>query len=103
MMAETVLEKGCLSPDSPGLWLDDGYEPLMAISWRDCTDVQLQIIQRRFAALAPQVAALERLAKREGITSIASFEDALPLFFDHRVYKSYPLSLIETRDFPRLT
>src|SRR5699024_11098677 len=26
----------------------------------------------------------------------------LPLLFDHRVYKSYPLKLIETRDFPRL-
>lgn len=102
-MTEAVLEKSGLSPENPGHWLDGGYERLLAMSWRDCIDVQLQIIQRRFAELVPQVAALEKLAKREGITQIDSFEDALPLFFDHRVYKSYPLSLIETRDFPKLT
>ncbi|MFA7602971.1 MAG: hypothetical protein WCY29_08185 [Novosphingobium sp.] len=102
-MSEAVLERSGLSADEPGRWLDDGYERLMAMSWRDCLDVQLRIMQRRFDELVPQVAALEKLARREGITAIASFEDALPLFFDHRVYKSYPLSLIETRDFPRLT
>jgi hypothetical protein len=102
-MAEALLDKCGLSPENPGNWLDDGYERLLAMRWRDCVDVQLQSIQRRFAELAPQVAALDRLAKREGIDSIDSFEDALPLFFDHRVYKSYPLSLIETRDFKKLT
>ena len=77
-MAEAVLEKRLLSPENPGHWLDGGYERLLAMSWRDCADVQLKILQRRFAELVPQVAALEKLAKREGITSIDSFEDALP-------------------------
>ncbi len=27
----------------------------------------------------------------------------MPLLFDHRIYKSYPLSLIENRDLPKLT
>src|SRR5688572_11940449 len=102
-MTDAVLEKSGLSPDNPGNWLDGGYERLLAMSWRDCEDVQLEILKRRFDELSASVAALERLAKREGVTSVNSFEDALPLFFDHRVYKSYPLSLIETRDFPRLT
>jgi hypothetical protein len=102
-MTEAVLEKSGLSAENPGHWLDDGYERLLAMSWRDVADLQFRIIQRRFAELAPQVAALDKLARREGITQIDSFEDALPLFFDHRVYKSYPLSLIETRDFPKLT
>ena len=101
-MTEAVLEAK-LSPDNPGNWLDGGYERLMAMSWRDCVDVQLEVLRRRFDELLPQVAALERLAKREGITKVERFEDALPLFFDHRVYKSYPLSLIENRDFPKLT
>ena len=81
MMTETVLEQGALSPEKPGNWLDDGYERLLAMSWRDCADVQLEVLQRRFAELVPQVAALERLAKREGISAIDSFDDALPLFF----------------------
>jgi hypothetical protein len=33
------------------------------------------------------VAALHRLLDRQGTRQIESFGDALPLFFDHRVYK----------------
>ena len=36
------------------------------------------------------------------MTSVDSIEDILPLLFDHRVYKNYPLSLIETRNIPKL-
>jgi hypothetical protein len=91
-----------LPADRPGGWLDNGYEPLMALSWRDCEAVQLQILKRRFAEMRGGVAALDRLAKRQGVETVDSVQDVLPLLFDHRVYKSYPLSLIETRDFPRL-
>ncbi|MEZ5735762.1 MAG: hypothetical protein R3E09_08150 [Novosphingobium sp.] len=101
-MTDAVMEKAGLSPDCPEKWLDGGYEPLFAVSWRDCEDVQLAALKMRFGQLLDSVAALQKLAKREGITAIDSVDDALPLLFDHRVYKSYPLSLIENRDFPKL-
>ena len=91
-----------LDPATPECWLDDGYERLLALSWRDLETVQLEALRRRFDQLKDSVAALQKLARREGITRVDSVEDALPLLFDHRVYKSYPLSLIENRDIARL-
>lgn len=101
-MHAAVIEKPRLSPGSPGNWLDGGYEPLYKLGWRDVEDVQVEALRLQFDKFRSSVAALERLAKREGVTRIDSVEDALPLLFDHRVYKSYPLSLIEKRDIARL-
>jgi hypothetical protein len=91
-----------LSPDSPEKWLDGGYEPLQQISWKDYIGTQIEALKRRFEKQKDNVAALQRLAKREGVTSVDSIEDALPLLFDHRVYKSYPLAIIEKRDLAKL-
>jgi hypothetical protein len=101
-MAEAVLEDTRLSPDDPQHWLDNGYEPLLAVSWRDVQDVQLEVLKRQFDTFRASVAALDKLARREGVNSVDSIEDALPLLFDHRVYKSYPLALIEKRDVAKL-
>ena len=101
-MAEAVLDKPNLSPEAPDTWLDHGYEPLYAISWRDYQDVQLAALKTHFAKVSGSVAALDKLAGREGIKSIDSLEEGLPLLFDHRVLKNYPLSLIEKRDVGRL-
>lgn len=92
-----------LSPDAPADWLKDGIYPLLAMSWRDYEDAQLGAVKMRFEQLKDRVSALEKLAKRQGVTSIDSLTDALPLFFDHRVYKSYPLAIIEKRDLAKLT
>lgn len=101
-MQQAELQASSLSFEAPERWLDNGYEPLLQASWRDFEEVQLRALQRRFEQQKDAVAALARLAKREGVSSIDSIEDALPLLFDHRVYKSYPLNLIENRDIARL-
>ena len=97
------MKTAILSPENPENWLDNGYEPLFARSWRDFEGVQLEALRRRFDQHKDSVAALQKLVKREGVTAVDSIEDALPLLFDHRVYKSYPLSLIENRDIAKLT
>lgn len=86
----------------PATWLDRGIEALYAMNWRDYEDVQLEVLRQRFAELKDGVAALGKLAQREGIVRIDSLADASPLMFDHRVYKNYPLSIIEKRDIPKL-
>src|SRR5438067_1512708 len=101
-MTEAVLDKPILSPEAPGKWLDRGYEPLYELSWREVEDVQLAALKLQFDKFSTSVAALEKLARREGVTRVDSIEDALPLLFDHRVYKSYPLALIEKRDIRKL-
>ena len=45
---------------------------------------------QRFERLRPEVSALDALATRQGVDRVQSLEDAAPLLFDHRVYKSYP-------------
>lgn len=101
-MASAINPVAGLPVDDPGSWLNDGYEKLYEISWRDYETLQLESLSLRFNQFKDSVPALDKLATREGVSSVERVEDVLPLLFDHRVYKSYPLKLIETRDFPRL-
>lgn len=101
-MVAAVTARIELDPERPQDWLEHGFEPLFDLSWRDCLGAQVAAMKKRFDQLKSSVAALERLAVKEGVTSIDSIEDLLPLLFDHRVYKNYPLSLIESRDIGKL-
>ena len=101
-MSELAADTIELSPDAPESWTDPPFEQLFALSWRDLQDVQLAALKKQFDQFRDSVAALEKLAKRESVSSVDSIEDALPLLFDHRVYKSYPLAIIEKRDIAKL-
>jgi hypothetical protein len=101
-MATAAESRVNLDPNVPETWIDNGFEPLYEISWRDCEEAQTAALIKRFDQFKDSVAALDKLAKREGISEISGVEDALPLLFDHRIYKSYPLSLIEKRDIAKL-
>ena len=99
----TLAQKTVLDPATPGKWLEHGFEAMFELSWRDYADVQLEVLKRQFDTFRGSVQALDKLATREGVTKVDSIEDALPLLFDHRIYKSYPISLIENRDLAKLT
>jgi hypothetical protein len=101
-MTETLARPASLDPQAPWTWIDQGFEPLYAMSWRECEEAQLAALKLQFAKLNGPVAALEKLAKREGVVAVDSVEDALPLLFDHRIYKSYPLAIIEKREIGKL-
>lgn len=101
-MATAVTARIELHPERPEDWLQHGFESLYDLSWRDCFDAQVAAMKKRFDQLRSSVAALERLSAKESVTSVDSIEDVLPLLFDHRVYKNYPLSLIERRDIGKL-
>jgi hypothetical protein len=92
-----------LPADDPASWPKLGWQALLSLSWKDYAPVQLEALQRRYDQVRGGVQALDRLAERQGVERIGSFEEALPLFFDHRVMKNYPLPIIENRDFPKLT
>src|SRR5262245_34752472 len=86
-----------LPADNPAAWLDHPIEDLLALGHRETYPQQVAALRHRFGQLSGAVSALNKLAKRQGVGQVETVTDALPLFFDHRVYKSYPLSLIETR------
>lgn len=101
--ANTAAEKVTLPPAQPASWTEYSFDQLMKLDRFTVETTQLQALQQRFAALRDKVKALQTLADKQGVDSIDSLEDVLPVCFDHRVYKTYPLSLLEKRQFAPLT
>ena len=92
-----------LLPDNPGSWTYRRFEDLYAIPREEREKLQLEAVRINFARMRDKVPALKKLADRQGVDHIEKIEDVLPVCFDHRVLKNYPLSIIENRDFPKLT
>src|SRR6202007_3055949 len=79
------------------------YEDLYAIPREVREKLQLQAVRINFARMRERIPALKKLADRQGVERIDQLEDGLPVCFDHRVLKNYPIQIIENRDFPKLT
>ena len=56
-----------LPVDNPAQWPSLGWEKTLQLSWKDYAPIQLEAMQRRFEQLRGKVAALERLADRQGV------------------------------------
>lgn len=65
--------------------------------------LQLEGLKLRFNTLKDRIGMLQRLADGAGIDAIDKVEDAVPLLFEHTVYKSYPASLLAQSKFDKLT
>lgn len=92
-----------LDPHNVAAWTEEPYEELLNLSAEEVADVQREALTDRFESLRPQVEALDKLATQQEVDRVEGVDDVLPVLFDHRVYKSYPLSLIEKRQFARLS
>lgn len=92
-----------LLPDNPGAWTYRRFEDLYAIPRELRETLQLEAVRINFAKLRNRIPALKKLADRQGVEAIDKLEDVLPVCFDHRVLKNYPIQIIENRDFARLT
>ncbi|WP_147263832.1 hypothetical protein [Prauserella sp. PE36] len=92
-----------LDPANVASWAEYPFEVLLALPLAEVEEPQRVALARAFETLRPTVAALDKLAARQGVDRVDAIDDVIPVLFDHRVYKSYPLSLIEKRQFPRLT
>jgi hypothetical protein len=101
-MSESV-SSVVLNPEDVASWAELPMETLLSLPLSAVEGPQREVVARRFRDLRSQITALDKLAERQGVDRVGSLDDALPVFFDHRVYKSYPLSLIEKRQFDRLT
>ena len=92
-----------LLPDNPGAWTYRPFEELYAIPREEREKLQLEAVRINFARLRNRIPALKKLADRQGVEHIDKIEDVLPVCFDHRVLKNYPIQIIENRDFAKLT
>jgi hypothetical protein len=68
----------------------------------DIDALQLLGLQRRFAELRDRIPMLKKLADAEGVARVEQLDDVVPLLFEHTVYKSYPPSLLEKRNFTQI-
>jgi hypothetical protein len=91
-----------LLPEAPGGWPEYGLA-LFAVDRAERESAQIEAIRLRFARLRDKIPALKKLAEKQGVDRIDQLEDVLKICFDHRVLKNYPLSILENRDFPKLT
>ena len=64
--------------------------------------IQLAGLKQRFAALRDRIPTLKKLADGEGLNHVDTFEDIVPLLFEHTVYKSYPPSLLAKKNFTQI-
>ncbi len=92
-----------LDPSDVAGWTRHSFEDLSALPREEVEAAQQAALVRRFDDLSPRIEALGKLVERQGVDRVTGVDDVVPLLFDHRVYKSYPLSLIEKRRFARLT
>lgn len=92
-----------LLAESPAGWAQHPFEDLFAVPSERREALQLAALQLRFERFRDKVPALQNLAKKQGVEAIESISDVLPICFDHRVLKNYPLTILENRDFEKLT
>ena len=92
-----------LLADNPGAWTYHRFENLYAVPREEREQLQLEAVRLNFARMRNRIPALKKLADRQGVEAIDRLEDVLPVCFDHRVLKNYPIQIIENRDFPKLT
>jgi hypothetical protein len=78
-------------------------DELFAIDRRDGEVLQLEWARRRFEQLRPAIAALREQAEQKGVKGIDSLDGLVPLLYNHTVFKSYPMSLLEKNRFDLLT
>jgi len=87
----------------PLAFSDRSIKRLHTVPRKQLYDLQLEALQMRFRQLRDKIPMLKKLADRQGITEINEFDDALPLLFEHVMYKSYPRSFLEENRFDQLT
>jgi len=92
-----------LLPDNPAAWAYRSWEDLMSIPREEREKLQLEATRIMFRRMRDRIPALKKLADRQGVDAIDRIEDVLPVCFDHRVLKNYPIQIIENRDFAKLT
>jgi hypothetical protein len=87
----------------PPAFFDRSYTKQHSIARDRMEELQLAALTLRFNQGLGQVAMVSKLAGRQGITQVSEFDDVVPLLFEHTMYKSYPLSLLERQQFDKLS
>jgi hypothetical protein len=89
--------------DRPETWMWASFTDAYCVPADQVAEIQLAALRNRFAYMVERIPILANLAEEQGLHEITRLEDGAPLLFAHSVYKSYPISFLETGRFDRLT
>jgi hypothetical protein len=89
--------------DAPAEYFGHSWHAMQHVPADELTALQLSALQLRFAELRDEIPTLQRMAAEAQIDAIDELNDAVPLLFQHSVYKSYPAALLVRNRFTDLT
>jgi hypothetical protein len=87
----------------PVAFFDSSFTAMHSLPRERLGELQRSAIALRFSQLRPLVPMLDRLADRQGIDALETVDAAVPLLFEHTMYRSYPAALLEQGRFDQLT
>lgn len=79
------------------------YTEMHSVPRDQLEQLQRQALAARFEQQRERIPMVAKLAERQKINSIDSIEQIARMLFEHTMYKSYPLALLERRQFDRVT
>lgn len=79
------------------------YKKMHSIDRERLADLQRIALALRVQQQTERIPMVEKLAAAQGIRTIDDINDAIPLFFEHTMYKSYPPMLLEKCQYTALT
>lgn len=85
--------------DEPDDYFGNSESAMQAMPRDDVTALQREALRFRFETLRDRIPVLQKLADKQGIDALDDFDDAVPLLFEHTMYKSYPPALLERSRF----
>lgn len=98
----SIEEKVCLLLNEPAALANYSHHAWNYLPRAEVDAIQLAGLEQRFAALRERIPMLKKLADAEGIDRVERVEDIVPLLFEHTMYKSYPPSLLEKKNFTQI-
>jgi len=89
--------------DDPPKFFDYSNRRAHQVPREYAEEMQLAVLQQRFAQLRDRVAVLKAAADEQGIGHLDNLDEGANLVFPDSVYKSYPVSLLEKNRFDQMT
>jgi hypothetical protein len=101
--AAYALDEARSFANSPARFFDRSWYAMQHVEPERLARLQLRALQLRFAELRDRIPVLTTMASEQGVSALGDLDDVVPLLFQHSVYKSYPVSLLERNRFDVLT
>lgn len=89
--------------NDPIAFFGGSYKKIHAMDRDYLADLQRRALKMRVEQQIRRIPMVKKLATAQGIDTVDDINDAIPLFFEHTMYKSYPPMLLEQCQYQALT